>query len=201
MNVQQVRIWLEAPRPVGPSLDLEPFLPLFHRWIQDDRISALVPIDVVDYRHLRDRPRVLLIAHHGHLCVERLGDGRVRLSFARKRDAIGDATERIAEALREVARAALRLGEVQALSQRLPFSRDRLGVAVHSRLVADRSAGSVAALSEAAATVVRSATGAPPARVVLDDAERAPLSLILELQAALDLDALALDGSPELVHG
>ena len=50
-------------------VDLEAFIPLFHRWIQDQRLEELL-IDVADYRHVHHGPGVVLIAHDAHYAMD-----------------------------------------------------------------------------------------------------------------------------------
>ena len=187
MNIQQTRIAVSAPRPAGRSLDLEPFIARFQAWISEDQITDLVPIDVVDYRHLRDNPRVLLVAHHGVFALERLGAGDLRLSFTRKRDPVGPAADRLVVALREVARAVALL---EAAEPRLRCDRHRIEVAVLSRLVADGPLAATALEAEL--------RGLLPATSVVEMSGESPVSLVVEFEEELDL-RLVLWGEPKEV--
>ena len=54
------------------SLDIsvEKFIPIFHNWIQEDRLPQHLLIDVADYKHLTDGPQIILISHEGHLVID-----------------------------------------------------------------------------------------------------------------------------------
>lgn len=65
------------------SIDLNEVKNLFHRWLQEDRLTGLF-IDVVDYRHVPDGPGVLLAGHEGDIGVRY--DGRdFRLTYLHRR--------------------------------------------------------------------------------------------------------------------
>ena len=154
MNLQQLRASVRAPAPDG--LRFEDLIALLHGWIRDARLADLVPIDVGDYRHLRDRPRVLLVTHAGHLAIERAPGEGFTLSFTRKRDEPGPA--------------AGKLGEVQAILRRagtllegatdLRFDWDALRFASFSRLTADTERA--AAFADAVAAFVGAPTDVLP---------------------------------------
>jgi hypothetical protein len=44
------------------AVDLEPFIPMFHRFVQQGSVEGLL-VDVADYAHVRDGPGVILIGH------------------------------------------------------------------------------------------------------------------------------------------
>lgn len=75
-----LKMFLENPAGVN----LEAFIPLFHRWIQDQRLPELL-IDVADYRHVPQGPGVILIAHDAHYVIDRTDD-RLGLLYSRRRE-------------------------------------------------------------------------------------------------------------------
>lgn len=83
------------------AVDLESFIPIFHRWIQEHRIDELL-IDVVDYIHVQDGPGIVLIGHEADYAFD-MTRGRPGLLYRRKRDLVGD----LQEVLRTVFRQAL----------------------------------------------------------------------------------------------
>jgi len=88
----------------GVGTDLMGVIEVFHGLIRDDVVPEIIPVDVADYRHLADEPRVLLVGHRGMLTVARVGE-EMRLSYRHRRDPLSDA-----EAEAAVARVATRLG-------------------------------------------------------------------------------------------
>ena len=65
------------------NTDIESFVPLFHNWIQEDRIPNHVMVDVVDYKHIPDGPGIMLIAHEGHFSLD-FEDNELGLLYMRK---------------------------------------------------------------------------------------------------------------------
>lgn len=62
----------------------ERFIPLFHRWIQNDRLDDHLLLDVADYRHVAAGLSVLLVAHEADFAFDTAG-ARPGLSYIRKR--------------------------------------------------------------------------------------------------------------------
>jgi hypothetical protein len=89
------------PEPAG-SLDLHPFIGIFHRFIQQGEVPGLL-IDVADYAHVPDGPGVMLIGHDVDYGIDHSG-GRAGLLTTRKRCA----DVPLAEALRDTLQRALR---------------------------------------------------------------------------------------------
>jgi hypothetical protein len=67
-----------------PKMDLEKFIPVFHRWIQGQVLEELL-IDVADYRHVHHGPGVVLIAHDAHYAMD-MSDGQLGLLYSRRRE-------------------------------------------------------------------------------------------------------------------
>ena len=121
------------------QVNLEDFIPVFHDWIQHQRLDELL-IDVVDYRHVHDGPAVMLIAHDAHYAIDMAG-GRMGLLYSRRREtqpsrkAIQSVTERLQSVL-HCALAACRLLEAEpSLQGRVKFRGDELLLRVNDRLV------------------------------------------------------------------
>ncbi len=48
-------------RPIPDPIRLDDFIPLFHRWIQEQAIDGHLLIDVHDYSHIQQGPGILLV--------------------------------------------------------------------------------------------------------------------------------------------
>ena len=72
-----------APDPHA-SVDLGPFIPLFHRLIQQQRVEGLL-IDVADYAHVPEGPGVILIGHDVDYGIDQTG-GKAGLLVTAKRN-------------------------------------------------------------------------------------------------------------------
>ena len=76
----KVRFFFSGGRGPGP----EALVPVFHRWIQQDRFVDHLLLDVADYRHVSNGPSVLLVAHEADIALD-LEHHRPGLSYVRKR--------------------------------------------------------------------------------------------------------------------
>ena len=93
---------------------------VLHEWIRERRIDEVL-IDVADYDHVKDGPGVLLVCHHANYSLDRL-DGRLGLTYNRKRDVEGTLPERLTSALRSTLVAAAALESHPKLAGKLSFS-------------------------------------------------------------------------------
>lgn len=74
------------------DIEIDPFMEVFQRWIQQQRLEGLL-IDVVDYKHVHHGPGIILIGDEADYGFD-LGEGRPGLLYTRKRqmpDALVDA--------------------------------------------------------------------------------------------------------------
>jgi hypothetical protein len=142
MNLQQLSVKLFVAE--GARVDQTAVIPVFHRWIRDQRLDERVLVDVADYRHVPDGPGVMIIAHDAHYGLDEEA-GQVGLLYSRKRDEVGEAGPKLRDAFTR-ALAACALLEAEPDLQPLAFRGDRALVRVQSRLVADNSAASFAEL-------------------------------------------------------
>ena len=78
------------------NIDLESFIPVFHEWIQENKISNHILIDVADYKHISDGPGIMLIAHEGNFSID-LENGEVGLQYIRKQPLKKDVINNIYE--------------------------------------------------------------------------------------------------------
>ena len=99
----QIKLFVESPR----ELDSEPFVPVFHKWIQEQSLGEML-VDVAQYGHVHEGPAVLLVGHGSDYAID-FGDGRAGLLYSRKREAPSDAAECVNDALRRVLAAAKKI--------------------------------------------------------------------------------------------
>ena len=66
--------------------ELTEFIPVFHRWIQQQALPGHLLIDVHDYSHVHHGPGILLVAHEANLSVDE-AEGRRGLVYIRKQPA------------------------------------------------------------------------------------------------------------------
>lgn len=94
----KVKYFVQDPAAV----ELPAFIPLFHHWIQEQRVEGLL-LDVADYKHMQNGPGIVLIGHDADYGLD-LAGGRPGLIYDRKRQ--WEATT-LPERLRTVFRNAL----------------------------------------------------------------------------------------------
>ena len=133
-------------------VDLEAFIPLFHRWIQDQRLQELL-IDVADYRHVHHGPGVVLIAHDAHYAMD-MAQGRLGLLYSRRREthprrqALQNVTDRLRSVFHCALTACQELETDPALQGRLRFRGDELLLRLNDRLRAPNTAAAYDALRQ-----------------------------------------------------
>lgn len=118
----QVKIYAQE------DVELEDYVPVFHRWIRDRRLTDLL-IDVVDYRHVSNGPAVVLIGHESDYVLDR-SDGRLGLLFANKRGTLLTVSDALSRAV-EVARVLENESDPNA---RIAFRGDELMFRIADRL-------------------------------------------------------------------
>lgn len=83
MNPQRLAIKFFSAEPIERS-ELEPYIGLFHRFIQEASLPGLL-LDVADYAHVPDGPGILLVGHDVDYGID-LVEGRSGLLTTRKRN-------------------------------------------------------------------------------------------------------------------
>lgn len=130
--LQRIGVKLYAePGRAGPAL--KEFIPIFHRWIQDDVLAPQVLVDVADYSHMRDGPGIVLVGHEANWSIDEQ-DGRRGVLYCRKQPLPGPAGGRL-EAVCLAALEACRLLEREpALEGRFRVRAEELRVFANDRL-------------------------------------------------------------------
>jgi rhodanese-related sulfurtransferase len=175
-----------SPDPEAP-VDLEAFVPLFHRFIQQSSVEGLL-IDVADYAHVPNGPGVVLIGHDVDYGIDSTGGRSGLLTLRKRADGIP-----LGDLLRDtLAKALLAVRAIEADgSAKIAFARDAFEVRVVDRRAAPNDAAAYAKLKAEVAAVV--AAIYPEARVELNhagDDRREPLGVHVTASEAPDLDTL-----------
>jgi hypothetical protein len=132
MEMQHVNVKLMLENP--DEIDLEPLIPIFHSWIQEQTPGELL-LDVADYRHVQAGPGVILIGHQGDYSVDN-GQSRLGVRYNRKAELDGDNESRLAQAAIAALRACQRLEGDARLAGRVRFNGKELELFVNDRLLA-----------------------------------------------------------------
>ncbi len=112
MKAHKLRLKLFVEKADG--LDLDSFVPVFHQWVKNQKVSGELLIDVADYTHVHQGPGILLVGHGVDFYIDE-GQGRPGLLFARKRDAPPEA-DRLADTFKNALQACAFLEAEQSLS-------------------------------------------------------------------------------------
>lgn len=155
MTPRRIAAKLYATPETASSPDLESFIPLFHRFVQQSSVEGLL-IDVADYRHVPEGPGVILVGHDVEYAVDATG-GRLGLLTTRKRIAIGTDGGSLPDLLTDTLRKALvcvRAIEADG-STGLRFETDAVDIHLVDRLAAPNNDTTFEALRDAADPVLR----------------------------------------------
>jgi hypothetical protein len=113
------------------------FIPIFHRWIQNQSLPDHLLIDVADYAHVPDGPATVLIANEANLSIDR-GAGRLGLIYQRKRPLAGAQTfsDRLQLVLAQTAKVAGMLEQEPILPSPPKFLTGEMLIRIYDRLLA-----------------------------------------------------------------
>jgi len=189
-----VKIDLKLFLDDAADVELEAFIPVFHRWIQAQDWEDTL-IDVVDYRHVPNGPGVILVAHDAQYAMD-TSDGRIGLLYSRRREThashqhIRSMTQRLHSVVRSALTTCQRLEAEATLPRPLRFRGNELLLRFNDRLAAPNTAQAYDALRECLEPLlVQLYPGAPPqVDRVEDPATR--LSLSIKADESSDVETL-----------
>lgn len=132
MDFQHVNVKFLVQDP--GALDLEPLIPVFHRWIQGQVCEELL-LDIGDYRHVPEGPGIVLIGHQADYSVDNT-DGRLGVRYNRKAPLSGSNLDRLKQAACSALKAFRRLEGEAVLEDRIRFNGQDVEVFINDRLLA-----------------------------------------------------------------
>jgi len=175
-----------SPDP-GAAVDVEPFIGVFHRFIQQGALEGLL-LDVADYAHVPEGPGVLLVGHDVDYAIDQTG-GRTGLLTTRKH--FGDLP--LSEVVRDLLRKSLIA--IQAIEKdggaNLRFATDAVTLQFLDRLATPNTADDFEAARRGISPVFEKLfdAGCELTRAHGDD-PRKPLSVSVTAREAVAADAL-----------
>ncbi len=125
-----VKIFVTNPQAVN----IRDFIPVFHSWIQQQKVEGHLLIDVHDYSHVHNGPGILLVAHEGNFSLDQEG-GRLGLFYYRKRPLEGTLEANLKRVL-EIALHACQLLESEPKLDGIKFDTKQILVLANDRLLA-----------------------------------------------------------------
>lgn len=129
-----VKLLLKDGESLDHGRDLDPMIPVFHSWIQEQGFAELL-LDVADYRHVQAGPGVLLIGHEADYSMDNT-DNRLGVRYNRKAILGGTNQERLAQAVIAVLTAAKRIQEDRRLKGKCYFNGQDIEIFVNDRALA-----------------------------------------------------------------
>jgi hypothetical protein len=115
----------------SPDFDVEVLVPVFQRFIRESAFDELL-IDVVDYKHVKHGPGVVLIGDANDYYLDE-GEGRPGLMFSRKRHGAGP-EGRLREGFARALKACTLLEAAPEFSGKLSFATEEVLVRLPDRL-------------------------------------------------------------------
>ena len=137
MQLQHVNVKLLVQNPGGARL--EPLIPVFHGWIENQDAKDELLIDVADYSHVPAGPGVVLIGHEGNYSVDNTGN-RLGVRYNRKAAVDGSNQDRLSQAAREALAACRRLEAEPRLDGKFRFNGQDIEIFINDRLIAPNNA-------------------------------------------------------------
>lgn len=113
-----VKFFLSDPSAV----DLDALIGVFHTWIQQSKVEALL-IDVADYRHIFQGPGVVLVGHEIDYAMD-MKDGRPGLRVVHKQAISTNGPDWLKSALRTAFIGCQALEREESLKRKLSFRTD-----------------------------------------------------------------------------
>ena len=132
MELQHVNFKLILANPDG--IDLEPLIPIFHGWIQEQAPGELL-LDIADYRHVPAGPGVVLIGHQGDFSVDNNRE-RLGVRYNRKAELDGDNEGRLRQAAIAALTACRRLESDARLDSKFHFNGREVELFINDRILA-----------------------------------------------------------------
>ena len=133
MELQRIGIKIYAED--STAVEMEEFIPVFHRWIRERLIPEHLLIDVADYSHLWQGPGIVLVSHEANFSLDQ-ASGHLGLYYQRKEPITGSFPDRLITGLRNALKACQLLEEDPALKGRISFRGEEILIAANDRLLA-----------------------------------------------------------------
>ncbi len=160
MNFQKINVKFFLEK--GADIPLSAFIPVFHRWIQQDKLEGLI-IDVAEYTHVQQGPGVFLVAHEANYRLEE-AEGKRGILYNQKRVPAKSAEGHLRTSFqRGLAACALLEGEPE-VSGKIKFQPGHFQVSLNDRLEAPPTPESRQELEKALKTFLNSLYGGASCR-------------------------------------
>ena len=143
MNLQKVGVKFFTAK--GSEVPLASFIPIFHRFIQQDQLEGLL-VDVAEYTHVYQGPGVLLVAHEANYSLDEEG-GKRGFLYTQKRPVEKNSQAHLATAFRRVLQGCSLLEKETALGG-IKFDTGHFQIFINDRAEAPFNSQSLGDLEE-----------------------------------------------------
>jgi hypothetical protein len=130
----------------GSDIPLHNFIPVFHRWIQEDKLEGML-VDVTEYTHVHQGPGVLIIAQEANYSVDE-AQGKRGFMYAQKRVPEKKAEDYFKTAFCRCLQAASFLENEKEFAGKLKFTTGHFEVTINDRLAAPGGSASQAEIEK-----------------------------------------------------
>jgi hypothetical protein len=144
MNLQKINVKFFMEK--GADIPLASFVPVFHRWIQEDKLEGML-VDVAEYTHVFQGPGVLLIAHEANYSLDE-ENGKRGFLYNQKRTPEKSVEDHLKTAFQRALKACSLLEKEPGFTGKIKFSPTHLQVFVNDRMEAPYSPESLGKLEE-----------------------------------------------------
>jgi hypothetical protein len=159
MDLYKIGIKIFVTDP--PAVRLRDFIPVFHGWIQQQKVAGHQLIDVHDYSHVHNGPGILLVSHEANFSMDQEG-GRLGLFYYRKRPLDGGFEANL-KSITQTALQACKLLESEPKLDGIKFDTREILVIANDRLLAPNDAAARATIEPIIVRTLGKATLAPQA--------------------------------------
>jgi hypothetical protein len=132
-SVEHINVKVFAREPV--RVNWADLIPVYHRWIQQQALSEMLPIDVADYSHVPAGPGVMLIGHHADVSLDNRAN-RVGMLYNRKTVLGGSFEENLRYSYEYAVEAGRKLEQEPEFRGRISFDESDVELFVADRLLA-----------------------------------------------------------------
>ncbi|MCY3992112.1 MAG: hypothetical protein OXF50_12905 [Caldilineaceae bacterium] len=175
------------------SIDVESFIPVFHRWIRENVVPNELLLDVADYKHIVDGPAILLVGHEADYVVD-VTDAKPGLMYVRKRDSGSDLSDALGTTLSQALNGVKLTESDVDLKGKLKLRTDAATIVLLDRLNYPNTANGDGTAATAAQTQLSDDLaplfGNDAILTRVDNDAREPLTFELRAPSAPDVDAL-----------
>jgi hypothetical protein len=187
MELQHISVKLLVSKP--EQIELEPLVPIFHSWIQDQVWGELL-LDVADYRHVHAGPGIILIGHEGNYSLDNT-DNRMGVRYNRKAALDASNHDRLKQAARAALRACERLEADPRLKGQLRFNGREIDIIFNDRLLAPNTPTTREAVKSDLAPFIHELFAGADYSLTFNEDPRSLLQAVVKASQDFSVEALA----------